>query len=158
MSATSAQFFRYLWFMPSLGVRSPWLHAYVLENSLFENLAVQIYFIIDFWLCYIHFLADWRTKVRSYKKKEVLGFLSSQRWSYEMSVSERTIFLLYFCFTIHTLFKAELTPYQLMQIRVKMHHSFIPNLTMRTSLLNWCTLVSISKNVVFYAFLVVRIY
>ena len=30
--------------------------------------------------------------------------------------------------------------------------------TMRTDLLNWCHLVSISKNVVFYAFLVVRIY
>ena len=30
--------------------------------------------------------------------------------------------------------------------------------TMRTNLLNWCHLVSISKNVVFYAFLVVRIY
>ena len=29
---------------------------------------------------------------------------------------------------------------------------------MRTNLLNWCNLVSISKNVVFYAFLVVRIY
>ena len=29
--------------------------------------------------------------------------------------------------------------------------------TMRTNLLNWCNLVSISKNVVFYAFLVVRI-
>ena len=27
--------------------------------------------------------------------------------------------------------------------------------TMRTDLLNWCNLVSISKNVVFYAFLVV---
>ena len=25
LSATSAQFFRYLWFMPSLGVRSPWI-------------------------------------------------------------------------------------------------------------------------------------
>ena len=24
LSATSAQFFRYFWFMPSLGVRSPW--------------------------------------------------------------------------------------------------------------------------------------
>ena len=31
-------------------------------------------------------------------------------------------------------------------------------ITMRTNLLNWCNLVSISKNVVFYAFLVVRIY
>ena len=30
--------------------------------------------------------------------------------------------------------------------------------TMRTNLLNWCNLVSISKNVVFNAFLVVRIY
>ena len=30
--------------------------------------------------------------------------------------------------------------------------------TMRKNLLNWCNLVSISKNVVFYAFLVVRIY
>ena len=30
--------------------------------------------------------------------------------------------------------------------------------TMRTNLLNWCNLVSISKNVVFYASLVVRIY
>ena len=30
--------------------------------------------------------------------------------------------------------------------------------TMRTNLLNWCHLVSISKNIVFYAFLVVRIY
>ena len=30
--------------------------------------------------------------------------------------------------------------------------------TMRTNLLNWCNLVSISKNVVFFAFLVVRIY
>jgi hypothetical protein len=30
--------------------------------------------------------------------------------------------------------------------------------TMRTNLLNWCNLVSTSKNVVFYAFLVVRIY
>ena len=30
--------------------------------------------------------------------------------------------------------------------------------TMRTNLLNWCNLVSISKNVVFYVFLVVRIY
>ena len=28
--------------------------------------------------------------------------------------------------------------------------------TMRTNLLNWCNLVSISKNVMFYAFLVVR--
>ena len=32
------------------------------------------------------------------------------------------------------------------------------NYTMRTNLLNWCNLVSISKNVVFYVFLVVRIY
>ena len=31
-------------------------------------------------------------------------------------------------------------------------------LTIRTNLLNWCNLVSISKNIVFYAFLVVRIY
>ena len=30
--------------------------------------------------------------------------------------------------------------------------------TMRTNLLNWCNLVSISKNVMFYVFLVVRIY
>ena len=30
--------------------------------------------------------------------------------------------------------------------------------TMRKNLLNWCHLVSISKNVIFYAFLVVRIY
>ena len=30
--------------------------------------------------------------------------------------------------------------------------------TMRTNLLNWCNLVSISKNEVFYAFLVLRIY
>ena len=30
--------------------------------------------------------------------------------------------------------------------------------TMRTNLLNWCNLVSISKNVVFYASLVLRIY
>ena len=30
--------------------------------------------------------------------------------------------------------------------------------TMRTNLLNWCNLVSISENVVFYTFLVVRIY
>ena len=30
--------------------------------------------------------------------------------------------------------------------------------TMRTNLLNWCNLVSISKNVVFYVSLVVRIY
>ena len=30
--------------------------------------------------------------------------------------------------------------------------------TMRTNLLNWCNLVSIIKNVAFYAFLVVRIY
>ena len=30
--------------------------------------------------------------------------------------------------------------------------------TMRTNLLNWCNLVLISKNVVFYVFLVVRIY
>ena len=28
LSATSAQFFRYLWFMPSLGVRSPWSGRY----------------------------------------------------------------------------------------------------------------------------------
>ena len=26
LSATSAQFFRHLWFMPSLGVRSPWVY------------------------------------------------------------------------------------------------------------------------------------
>ena len=31
-------------------------------------------------------------------------------------------------------------------------------ITMRTNLLNWCNLVSISSNVVFYAFLVIRIY
>ena len=30
--------------------------------------------------------------------------------------------------------------------------------TMRTNLLNWCNLVSINKNLAFYAFLVVRIY
>ena len=35
------------------------------------------------------------------------------------------------------------------------YHFFI---TMRKNLLNWCNLVSISKNVVFYAFEVVRIY
>ena len=35
---------------------------------------------------------------------------------------------------------------------------FFTNYTMRTNLLNWCNLVSISKNVVFYAFGVVRIY
>ena len=37
----------------------------------------------------------------------------------------------------------------------------IPSLalyTIRTNLLNWCNLVSIIKNVVFYAFLVLRIY
>ena len=31
-------------------------------------------------------------------------------------------------------------------------------ITIRTNLLNWCNLVSISKNIVFYAFLLVRIY
>ena len=36
--------------------------------------------------------------------------------------------------------------------------SFKISFTMRTNLLNWCHLVSVSKNVVFYAFLVVRIY
>ena len=35
---------------------------------------------------------------------------------------------------------------------------FANRYTMRTDLLNWCHLVSISKNVVFYVFLVVRIY
>ena len=30
--------------------------------------------------------------------------------------------------------------------------------TIRTNLLNWCNLVSISKNLVFYAFVVERIY
>ena len=38
------------------------------------------------------------------------------------------------------------------------HDTFAQIATMRTNLLNWCNLVSISKNVVFYAFLVVRIY
>ena len=32
------------------------------------------------------------------------------------------------------------------------------NYTMRTNVLNWCNLVSISKNVVFYASGMVRIY
>ena len=36
--------------------------------------------------------------------------------------------------------------------------TFWTKYTMRTNLLNWCNLVSISKNVVFYALLVVRIY
>ena len=36
------------------------------------------------------------------------------------------------------------------------NHCFV--FTMRTNLLNWCNLVSISKNVVFYAFLVEGIY
>ena len=35
---------------------------------------------------------------------------------------------------------------------------YVLTCTMRTNLLNWCNLVSISKKVVFYAFLVVRIY
>ena len=33
MSATSAQFFRFLWFMPSLGVRSPCLETYIWFSS-----------------------------------------------------------------------------------------------------------------------------
>ena len=37
-------------------------------------------------------------------------------------------------------------------------HTWVLINTMRTNLLNWCNLVSISKNVVFYAFLMVRIY
>ena len=36
--------------------------------------------------------------------------------------------------------------------------SIFLTVTMRTDLLNWCNLVSISKNVLFYAFGVVRIY
>ena len=37
-------------------------------------------------------------------------------------------------------------------------YSIYTSITMRTNLLNWCNLVSISKNVVFYALGVVRIY
>ena len=39
MSATSAQFFNYLWFMPSLGVRSPWLRTSVVpaHNCMTEG-------------------------------------------------------------------------------------------------------------------------
>ena len=38
LSATSAQFFRYLWFMPSLGVRSPWIkELWKFRISFFRN-------------------------------------------------------------------------------------------------------------------------
>ena len=43
----------------------------------------------------------------------------------------------------------------------EMKHNFFSGLfpfTVRTTLLNWCNLVSISKNIVFYLFLVARIY
>ena len=41
---------------------------------------------------------------------------------------------------------------------MRLKHDPFQKYTMRTDLLNSCHLVSISKNVVFYAFLVVRIY
>ena len=49
-------------------------------------------------------------------------------------------------------------PFVLFEHCVELVFSFGINFTMRTNLLNWCHLVSISKNVVFYTFLVVRIY
>ena len=44
LSASSAQFFRYLWFMPSLGVRSPCCHAFNLlcSSNIIEKLANTI--------------------------------------------------------------------------------------------------------------------
>ena len=46
LSAASAHFFRYLWLMPSLGVRSPWPITF--KHMLFY---LKIYFIklVDFW-------------------------------------------------------------------------------------------------------------
>ena len=43
-------------------------------------------------------------------------------------------------------------------MRKNIYHNATVIYTMRTDLLNWCNLVSLSKNVVFYAFGVVRIY
>ena len=58
-----------------------------------------------------------------------------------------------------TLTFLRLMPARLYQISVASHEKTkIYAYTMGTNLLNLCNLVSISKNVVFYAFLVVRIY
>ena len=40
LSATSAQIFGFLWFMPSLGVRSPWLHTLSTSSSTSRSLEV----------------------------------------------------------------------------------------------------------------------
>ena len=52
------------------------------------------------------------------------------------------------------LWAKKLCPFQSWPIE----HSNISSYTMRMNLLNWCDLVSISKNVVFCAFFVVKIY
>ena len=100
----------------------------------------------------------------------------------------RDIFLFSFCYSnnIWTLFsgfswtRQIIRPEIIQQLPTIKRANFIPNLgtywfhflgafhlqnadelrnnTMRTNLLNWCNLVSISNNAVFYAFLMVRIY
>ena len=53
LSATSAQIFRFLWFMPSLGVRSPW----VIRLLRFTVLQNQLTFLCNLWWNkYQHFL------------------------------------------------------------------------------------------------------
>ena len=59
---------------------------------------------------------------------------------------------------IHNMLLYRQINYQL-DIRYLRRKAFLVSwYTMRTNLLNWCNLVSISKNVMFYAFLLARIY
>ena len=47
MSARSAQFFRYLWFMPSLGVRSPWSE----QNQIRRRAEIKFGSLLRYWNC-----------------------------------------------------------------------------------------------------------
>ena len=72
LSATSAQNFSFLWFMPSLGVRSPWMcissHCQkvflwpVMENSILKFNKLTSFFVLclwqwseDFYITYLFF-------------------------------------------------------------------------------------------------------
>ena len=85
LSATLAQFFRYLWFMPSLGVRSPCCNAKHFKNSIH-------------YLQYLHFIFDQDIMLNELNKNLFCSastcLAKRSQFIFLISISENILFFL----------------------------------------------------------------
>ena len=79
LSATSAQFFRYLWFMPSLGVRSPWLTGSQWDEFFFWR---NIYVFVIPWIQIVFRQIDYKDLRKYYRNLLKMKIPSKIIWTH----------------------------------------------------------------------------